>query len=200
MSVQEVIKKIIIDKPFFDNSGGGVTLSGGEPTLYLEYAVDLTKNLKEQGVHVLLETCGLFKYDRFKEMLFPLLDAIYFDIKIHDSSDHMRFCGTPNSTILDNFIRILEDSRNGGPPLLPRTPLILGITDTDANMHAIACFLKEHGVKKGELLPYNPLWHKKNWSIGCNDPLSDDTTMNKFMPRERIRHCRNIFMTMGIEV
>jgi pyruvate formate lyase activating enzyme len=67
-------------------------------------------------------------------------------------------------------------------------------------MHAIAGFLKKHGIRKAELLPYNPLWHNKNWSIGCEDPLSNDTSMNKFMPRERIRHCREIFVKTGIEV
>lgn len=200
MSVENVVRKVIIDKPFFDNSGGGVTLSGGEPTLYMAYAADLAKSLKDNGIHVLLETCGLFNYKHFKELLYPYLDAIYYDIKLLDDSEHKRFCGVTNSVILDNFILLLEDTKNSGPPVLSRTPLIPGITDTAANIEAIAEFLREHGVKKTELLPYNPLWHEKSWSIGCADILIKDPIMNKFMARERIQHCKNIFKAAGLDI
>ncbi|MGD0275831.1 MAG: glycyl-radical enzyme activating protein [Syntrophales bacterium] len=200
MSVEDVVRKVIADKPFFDNSGGGATLSGGEPTLYMEYAASLSKSLKDKGIHVLLETCGFFKYEHFKALLYPYLDAIYYDVKILDDSEHKRFCGVTNSIILDNFIRLLEDMKNGGPPVLPRTPLVPGITDTVANMEAIAGFLREHGVRNAELLPYNPLWHEKNWSIGYADILIKDPIMNKFMAREKIQYCKNIFKSAGLDV
>ena len=200
MSVEDVVHKIIIDKPFFDNSGGGVTLSGGEPTLYMEYAADLSKSLKDKGIHVLLETCGLFSYERFKELLYPYLDAIYYDIKFLDGLEHKRFCGTTNSVILDNFIRLLEDAKKGGPSVIPRTPLIPGITDTVANMEAIAGFLRKHSVKKAELLSYNPLWHEKSWSIGCEDILINNPNMNKFMAHEEMQCCKNIFKAGGMDL
>jgi pyruvate formate lyase activating enzyme len=200
MSVHDVIQKVVSDKPFFDNSGGGVTLSGGEPTLYMEYASDLAKGLKNKGIHVLLETCGLFSHDRFRKVLYPYLDTIYYDIKLHDARGHKRFCGVTNAIILDNFVRILRDSEKNGPSVLPRTPLVPGITDTDANMKAIAGFLKENDVKQAALLPYNPLWHEKSWSIGSQNELNRDPKMNTFMAREKIERCKSIFAEAGLEI
>jgi pyruvate formate lyase activating enzyme len=84
--------------------------------------------------------------------------------------------------------------------VIPRTPLVPGITDSVANMEAIAGFLSEHSVKKVELLPYNPLWHEKSWSIGSAEILIKNPSMNKFIAHEEMQRCKNIFKAAGLDV
>jgi len=103
MSVEAIAEQVLRDKPFYDTSGGGVTLSGGEPTLVTGFAGELAARLKASGIHTLIETCGLFDLARFDESLYPYLDLIYFDIKLMDAALHAHYCGVANETILYNF-------------------------------------------------------------------------------------------------
>ena len=203
MSVDEILQRIVCDKPFFDSSAGGVTLSGGEPTLFMVFAASLAQALKREGIHVLLETCGLFDYDDFMKRLFPHLNAIYYDIKLIDSEAHRRYCGAPNEKILHNFSRLVKTIRGikkKSVYILPRTPLIPGITDTDENLAGIASFLRRCGIARASLLPYNPLWHKKCVKLGMDNYLSSLPCMQEWMQKEAIERCRNIFLDAGIEV
>jgi pyruvate formate lyase activating enzyme len=200
MTVEAVLEKIMPDKPFFDASGGGVTLSGGEPTLFADYAGRLLSILKRNGIHTLVETCGMFNMDRFMELIYPFVDSIYYDIKIYDAPLHHRHCGVSNKTILENFERLIKITPDDGKKLLPRTPLIPGMTDTGDNMRQIAGFLSRLGVKQAALLTYNPLWHEKTDKIGSDNPCRDDPAMTKFMPSEAVEQCRKIFNGYDIEV
>jgi pyruvate formate lyase activating enzyme len=92
------------------------------------------------------------------------------------------------------------DTRKRGISLLPRIPLVPGITDTDSNILAISSFLKEWGVLKADILPYNPLWHDKSWSLGRKDGYSEDKDMTEFLSQEKIRHCKAIILAAGIDV
>lgn len=194
MSVQDVVRKILPDKPFFDNSGGGVTLSGGEPTLFMDYVAELLAELKKAGIHTLLETCGMFRFDAFEQKLLPWLDTIYFDIKLMDPEQHRRECGVSNLTILRNFELLLNVHRE----VVPRTPLIPGITDTVDNVRAIAAFLKGLGVHKACLLPYNPLWFEKCDKIGVTPPFGSDGSRKTWTDREGLARLREIFRENGI--
>ncbi len=200
LTTEQVLEKILPDKPFFDTSGGGVTLSGGEPTLFMEYTADLLAALKARHIHTLLETCGFFDFDRFTQMIFPLVDTIYFDLKLHDGVTHQRYCGVSNEKILANFERLVEKAAAAGKVLLPRTPLIPGITDNQENLKAIAGFLNRLGVKKAALLAYNPLWHEKTDKIGGENRLRDDPAMKKFLSAEAVAQCKAIFNSYGIKV
>ncbi|MEA2101694.1 MAG: glycyl-radical enzyme activating protein [Thermodesulfobacteriota bacterium] len=200
MGVDEIVDKCLRDKPFFDTSGGGVTLSGGEPTMYMGFTHELLKRLKEQGVSTLVETCGQFNTGEFEELILPYTDLIYMDIKILDPKEHKRYCGVDNHLILENFIRLNELSKGGGFSILPRVPLIPGITDTEANIRAIAKFLKNHGVKRSALLSYNPLWHEKNDKIGVENPFEDNDSMHKWLPAQKVNDCGEIFRQAGIEI
>ncbi|MEW6368305.1 MAG: glycyl-radical enzyme activating protein [Acidobacteriota bacterium] len=197
LPVETVVEWVLSDRPFFDNSGGGVTLSGGEPCLYMHYVSLLAAQLHEHGIHVLLETCGWFDYERFRETVLPHLDMIYYDIKLFDSAPHREYCGVPNSLVLDNFTRLLRDAKNGRPSILPRTPLVPGITDTEANLRAIAGFLRDQGVRFAALLAYNPLWPEKSRSLGTEPGRS--LAAAKFMSRDEIERCRRIFAAAGVE-
>jgi pyruvate formate lyase activating enzyme len=199
LSVDNIIEKILQDKPFFDTSGGGVTLSGGEPTLYMEFTSRLLKSFKQYNIHTLLETCGHFDLNRFMDTLYPYLDIIYFDIKLIDSIAHKKYCGMPNERILNNFKQIFSTAKKDNKILLPRTPLIPDITDTEANISEIAAFLKNLNITKAALLAYNPLWHEKSDKIGVDDPYQKSKTMTSFSENSIVDRCKNIFANAGIK-
>ena len=198
MSVDDILKKILPDKPFYETSGGGVTLSGGEPTLYMEFTSQLLKALKQQNIHTLLETCGYFNLDKFMDMIYPYIDTIYFDIKIINSIAHKKYCGHPNEKILDNFKQISITAKKDGKIFLPRTPLIPDITDTEANIRGIAAFLKSLDIAEAALLAYNPLWHEKSDKVGVEDPYKNSKAMTSFPENTILERCRDIFAEAGI--
>jgi pyruvate formate lyase activating enzyme len=198
MTVEEIVAFATKDKPFYENSGGGVTLSGGEPTLHMDFLSGLLQRLKAQGIHTLIETCGLFDFELFENKILPWADTIYYDIKIYDPGAHRNFCGVKNDRILDNFIRLNTLSGSNGFDLLARTPLIPDITATEKNLTEIAEFLAAQGVRKARLLSYNPLWHEKNQKIGIQNPFENQKEMTAWIPKERIEIYRSIFVERGI--
>jgi pyruvate formate lyase activating enzyme len=183
MTVEEIVSVVEKDVPFFNNSGGGVTLSGGEPTLYLDFTMRLAAALRERGIRVLLETCGFFNYEAFIERLHPLLDRVYMDIKIMDPARHNSLCGQPNDVILDNFRKLNRLYREGGIEVLPRVPLIPGLTATEENLTAIAAFLRKEGAPAVGLLRNNPLWLDKGRMIG-REAEADTEALRSWINRE----------------
>ena len=160
--IPALVDIILRDRFFYEASGGGVTLSGGEPTRWPVYAGALLRALKEKGIHTALQTGGHFDYEPVATAMLPWLDLVLFDLKIMDPSEHARYTGRGNERILDNFLRLLEH----GVGILPRTPLIPGHTDSAENLSRIAGFLAEHHVDGHRLLPYNPLGQSKRESLG----------------------------------
>lgn len=163
VSVEELMYRLLQDKPFYDNTGGGVTLSGGEPTLQMDFASKLLQALKREGIHTALETSGFFRYESFKKKMLPWLDLIFFDIKLIDEAASKQYTGRSNKRVLHNFSRLLADAKI---PVTPRIPLIPGVTTTAKNLEDIAAFLKQHGIHTCELMPYNPLWLDKLQKLG----------------------------------
>ena len=200
MTVDDIIEVVSKDIPFYNTSGGGVTLSGGEPTMHMEFTAQLARSLKELNVHLLIETCGLFVYEKYMDLLAPFIDMIYFDIKLFDPVEHKKHCDADNTIILENFGRLHKDYQTGGTYILPRTPLIPGITDTRDNLTAIADYLSSLGVTKAALLEYNPLWGVKCEKIGEENPLGPEAQGRKWMDRDHVEQCRSIFRDRGIEV
>ncbi|NLL63341.1 MAG: glycyl-radical enzyme activating protein [Ruminococcaceae bacterium] len=199
MTVDEIINRVASDKPFYNVSGGGVTLSGGEATLFPEFVGELLKRLKENEINTLVETCGQFNFEDFKKHILPFTDMIYYDLKLFDSRLHKKYCGTTNENILENFEKLFRLSQKGDFILLPRTPLIPNITDTDENLISIADFLKNLGVKRSELLSYNPTWFEKNQKLGIlvDEEISET---EKWQAQEKIAHCEKIYTDRGIKV
>ncbi|MDR4517877.1 MAG: radical SAM protein [Nitrosomonas sp.] len=178
-SVDELMYRLRQDKPFFISTGGGVTLSGGEPTLQMDFASRLLQALKHEAIHTALETSGFFQYQAFKEKMLPWLDLIYFDIKLIDAVESKQYCGRSNQRILENFSRLIAEA---GIPVIPRIPLIPDITATEQNLKGIAAFLDRHGVKSCELMPYNPLWIGKLEKLGITPGYQRSSYMT---PAER---------------
>ncbi len=199
MSVDEIMGKIRNDIPFFKTSGGGVTFSGGEPTLFMDFLSRLASSIKAEKIHTLLETCGFFNLDRFVEKILPYLDIIYYDIKLIDSNQHKFYCGVPNETILENFTTLNEMSARGGFEIFPRTPLIPGITATPENLKGIAYFLSSRKIRKTQLMAYNPLWFDKNNKIGVVCPMEKNAQRETWIPQEKITEYKAIYKEYGIE-
>jgi len=200
MSIDEIVRKVLRYKPFFDTSAGGVSLSGGEPAFHLEFTSALLKRFKEERIHTLLETSGFFDFDQFKALILPYIDTIYFDIKLIDSSQHERYCGVKNERILHNFILLKTEALFGNFDLLPRTPLIPGMTDTKKNIQAIADFYKKQQVKKTVLLSNNPAWINKLEKLGQKEKFDNNDRIQKFYDKEKEIKTKKVFSEKGIEV
>ncbi|MBI5500344.1 MAG: glycyl-radical enzyme activating protein [Deltaproteobacteria bacterium] len=192
-SPDALVEHLLRDRPFYDASGGGVTLSGGEATLHLEFAADLARRLAVRGVHVLLETCGWYDGERFERELLPHLGAVYFDLKLADGADHVRFAGRGNERILENLARLTRASRER---LLVRVPLVPGITDGTANLRAIAGIVRALGLPRVALLPYNPLWLPKRRALGLDIPYE----RAEWMAAAEVEGCAEVFRATAIEV
>ncbi len=199
-TVDNIFNKVVKYNSFYETSGGGVTLSGGEPTMFMEFTSELLQRLRAGGIHTLLQTCGLFPYDRFMELLYPYLDLIYFDIKIFDRDDHRRFCGVKNNAILDNFARLQKEYEQGGVEILARTPLVPGMTSDPQNLAGIARFLRRHNVTRAQLMEYNPIWHDKSERLGNPVRLGEGDPLRQWMPKGEVEECRKIFRAHGLEL
>lgn len=195
-TVEDVLATVLRDKPFYDTSGGGVTFSGGEATLYMEYLGELAAACKSHGIHTLLETAGQFRWDHFERDVLPHIDTIYFDLKLFDESAHREFCGVPNGRILENFARL---AAMPSLDLLPRVPLIPGITASDENVLAIGDFLLDHDIRRVRLLDYNPTWVDKTTKIGDDNPYTQQDAMRTWLPRGVADNLRAKLQARGIQ-
>lgn len=184
--VETLAELLLRDLPFYRHSGGGVTLSGGECTLYPYYLESLLKILKARGVHVVLETSGDFEYVIFREKVLPFIDMIYYDVKFADSRAYRQYTGRSNQRIIENFLCLL---REGGVTVHPRIPVIPGITATRENFSGIVGFLCEAGAENVSLLPYNPMGFEMAVSLGRPRSILPDG----FMKREEEREVYNLF-------
>jgi pyruvate formate lyase activating enzyme len=163
-TAEEVAALVLRDKPFYDNSGGGVTVSGGEATLQYPFLRELLGLLKEQGVHTALETCGYFDACLVAELA-EVVDLFLYDVKHTDGGAHGEFTGVGSEKILENFRALL--AHVGAERLIPRIPLIPGFNTSEADFDHILAFLLDagyHGVV--HLMPYNRLSRSKYGKIG----------------------------------
>lgn len=199
MTVDEILNEVISDKIFYDTSGGGVTLSGGEVCMFPEWTGNLAAQLKANGINVLIETCGFFDYSKVSEYILPYVDTIFYDIKLFDSQKHKEYCGVYNDSVLSNFVTLHNNMKDFGFSLLPRVPLIPNITDTDDNLSSIAAFLSEENVSKVQLLPYNPTWYNKAEKIGTK-PAIMLQELRSFPAKEQIEHAKSFFTDKNINV
>jgi pyruvate formate lyase activating enzyme len=166
-SVDTLVEILIRDLPFYRHSGGGVTLSGGECTLYPKYLESLLKSLKSHQIHIALETCGYFNYDIFSRRILPYIDLIYYDVKISDPVSHRKHTGKTNEKILNNLRRLLLEKPTA---VYPRIPLIPDITASKENLSAIVGFLVKAEAENVSLLPYNPMGIEMAINLGRPKP------------------------------
>ncbi|MBE6761255.1 MAG: glycyl-radical enzyme activating protein [Ruminococcaceae bacterium] len=175
-SADEILPKLLEDKPFFEESGGGITISGGEPLIQSEFCTELLKKLKEQGVNTAVDTCGFVKREDIDRVL-PFTDTFLYDIKAINPEVHKKCTGVTNEIILENLKYI--DSLNKQIEI--RIPFIP--TMNSGEMRAIAEFLSNlKSVKKIKILPYHPFGASKYEFMGkkyaLNIPIPSDNEIN----------------------
>lgn len=181
--IKDLVNIILKDRIFFQNSGGGVTLSGGEPLYHINYVKDLVKELKREAIHICIETCGYYDREKFYELVLPYIDLIYFDLKIFAPELHRKYCNVSNERIFANFEDLIKKK---SIEIVPRIPLIPKITDTQENLSTLANCLKKLNVRKVILLSYNPLWISKPMMIGITPKYDYSEWLDK-ENKERIK-------------
>ncbi|OQA88697.1 MAG: Benzylsuccinate synthase activating enzyme [Lentisphaerae bacterium ADurb.Bin242] len=164
MSVGEIVAEVRKDKIFYDNSGGGVTLSGGEPMLFPEFSSDLLRMCKEEEIHTAIETSG-FCAEKYLFEILPYTDLFLYDIKAVNQEKHKKFTGVDNSPILANLHRLDE----AGAAFILRCPLIPGLNDSEADLEALAELANSlKNIRQIDLEPYHPLGENKHMLLGRN--------------------------------
>jgi len=195
MTPEEIVAELRPEFPLLRESGGGVTLTGGEPTLFPEFATTLARLLRSEGIRVALETCGLFNLERLRPLLTEL-QLVLFDIKVFDGEHHRLLCGSDNTMIKENLRSLAEAvTRGEGPSVWPRLPLVPGMTDGHANIRAWAGFLKDIGIPFLTVVPYHTMGANKRRWLGI--PAGPDLQI----PGDgEIGAVEKLFFTEGIRV
>lgn len=166
MSVADVMDEVLRDKAFYPLTGGGMTLTGGEPMMQAEFAFALAEAAHGEGVHVALDTSGFAAWPTLEKMLFAV-DLFLYDLKCMDSARHRKLTGAGNETILDNLARL--DA--AGAKTWIRCPLVPGLNDSDSDLAALRGFVRTlHGVQKFEICPYHALGLEKYAKFGMAPP------------------------------
>lgn len=164
--ILDIIKK---DAEYYRNSGGGVTLSGGEPLYQPKFLFRFLKRCKEENLHVVVETCGHVKWDCIKHVL-PYVDLFYYDVKLLDNQHHEEYTRVTNNLILSNLRKLVE---NGYRNIVIRVPIIPTVNDNMTFLSDLAQFMKELSLKEAHLLPYHRLGEKKYEQLGFTYTLKN---------------------------
>ena len=161
-TVADVLEEVLRDKPFYDASGGGLTLSGGEPLAQAKFAAALLRAAKESGVRTAVETCGHLPRTVLEEVR-PHLDLWLYDIKGMDGELHRRHTGVDNALILEN-LRWLDEA---GAQIVLRCPMIPGLNDSEPNLVKLASLADSlKGVSRIDVEPYSPFGTDKGRQLG----------------------------------
>jgi pyruvate formate lyase activating enzyme len=160
MTVREVLDEVLQDRIFYKNSGGGVTLSGGEPLAQPAFSRKLLKACKQEGLHTAIETAGFVPWNEMESML-EFVDLVLFDVKHLDAELHRKTTGVGNTLILENLRKTAKQTE-----LWLRVPLIAGFNDSESHIRQIAALGVEIGAGKISLLPYHESGRAKSVQQG----------------------------------
>lgn len=186
MTVQEVMEKVMADEIFYQNSGGGVTLSGGEALTQSEFCRELFKECRDQYVHTAIETTGYAAWEKLKGVL-DYTDLVLFDLKHMDPAVHKELTGVSNELILKNLEEIFARTK---VPTIIRLPVIPGANDSNENMEATARFMNKIGAKEINIMPYHRLGTGKYAGLGKEYPMEMDINAPG---DERMKEIQGIF-------
>ena len=182
-TVDEVLKEIIKDKSIYEGSGGGVTFSGGECMLQIDFLEEILKECKKNGIHTAVDTAGHVPFEIF-ERIIPYTDLFLYDVKCFDSDKHRQYTGVENQLILKNLKSLLAKST----PVWIRIPIIPTVNDTEKELQRIKEYLSSCGIpEKVELLPYHAMGEHKYAAIG------KETQIFSVPSEEKMKHLKNIF-------
>ena len=191
MEVREVLEDVKKDVPFYRRSGGGATLSGGEPMMQPHFTLELLKSAHAIGINTAIETSGYTEYVYLKKVL-KYLDLTLFDIKHMDPKMHEKLTGVSNERILSNLKKITSDAKR----IVVRVPIVLGLNDSGDNVKSVGEFVaKLARIQRIDLLPYHRLGEYKYQRLGKRYELEGLQPPSE----ERIRRLRNILESYGLE-
>ncbi len=192
ITVYELIKEIQKDIIFYDQSGGGVTFSGGEPLLQIDFLKAILQECKKRNIHTAVDTSGHTSWANF-DCILKLVDLFLYDIKFVDPKLHEQYTGISNQKIFRNLVKLAGE----GKEINIRIPLIPGITDTEQNLKAIAGFINSLlNIRRVDLLPYNPLGEKKYKKLHREFKLGG----LKFQKDQELRRMKRIFTDFDFTV
>lgn len=162
MSADEIMSEVLKDRAFYEQTGGGLTISGGEPLLQVEACVELLALARQEGIHTALDTCGMVPWEAFEAVL-PHTDLLLYDLKQIDSAVHEEFTGAGNELILRNLRRL----SSSGVQIEIRAPIIPGVNDDEgfrsATEELLSALPGSHSLKR---LPFNPCARSKYEALG----------------------------------
>jgi len=168
-TVDEVLKEVVKDKTFYETSGGGVTFSGGECMLQIDFLSGILKKCKENGIHTAVDTAGHIPWESFEKVL-PYTDLFLYDIKTMDNDLHKKYTGVENILILKNLSKLLKKE----VCVWIRVPVIPTVNDTEEEMKNIKAFFEGYGYpEKIELLPYHAMGEHKYEALGKSTKTFD---------------------------
>lgn len=198
-TVDELVAEMEKDRAYFENSGGGVTVSGGEPLLQADFVGEFLAACQKKGLQTALDTCGACKITSLKKVL-PYCDMVLFDIKFIDPKKHKQFTGKTNKTILENLfvVRDAVKSDNNPSQLWIRTPLIPGASADDKNIAAIGDFLAQNldgAAMRWELCAFNNLCKDKYTRLGLVWPYAAE----ELLEMQFISNLENIAKKSGVD-
>ena len=189
-TVEQVVEEVLRDKPFYDNSGGGITLSGGEPLLQFDFSYAVLEQCRAKGIHTAIETAANLPWERIAAIL-PVVDLVMMDIKMMDSKLHKECTGVPNERILENALKLGQQPQ----PLIVRTPIVPGVNDTAGQVAEIAAFVKQlPNLMYYELLPFHPMATSKYDSLDIDYRARD----LKRPPKEQMEALTEVARQAGI--
>jgi glycyl-radical enzyme activating protein len=174
-TVEEVMKVVLRDRPFYEQSGGGLTISGGEPMLQAEFMLGLLKAAKAEGLDTCLDTCGWTNQYTLEQVL-PFVDLFLFDYKATDPETHKRLIGVSNELILSNLDFLVRQ----GARIRIRCPLIPGINDSQEHLEGIAHLSHRYPELDGiDLMAYHNVGNAKYERFGLENLLPRLTTADE---------------------
>ena len=191
VSVNEIMTEVLKDEEYYHNSGGGLTLSGGEPLVQPEFVKALLIEAKKHGINTAIETSGYTSWSVLEGVL-GLIDWIIYDIKLIDPEMHQINCNVDNKCILENLKRLTCQKTLS---IFIRIPLIPNISDTVTNINAVASFLNSIGINKVELIPYHTFASDKYKALGQTIPIG----VHKTQDPATLNSIQNIFTHYGLE-
>ncbi|MDD6210197.1 MAG: glycyl-radical enzyme activating protein [Bacteroidales bacterium] len=187
----DLIEKILKDEAYFKNSGGGITLSGGEPITQFEFTLEMAKKLKKRNIHVCIETAGYGKSDKFLELA-RYTDLFLFDFKHTDPVLHKKYTRVDNQSILQNLDLLCRQ----GAKIRLRCPIIPKLNDSKTHFHTIVELSKRYPeIENVELMPYHTYGVVKYKHLG----MEGYTITEKSVDKETARKWENELIKMGCE-
>ena len=174
-STDELLKVLVRDKDFYERSGGGLTVSGGEPMLQIRGLLELLSTVKKEGIHICLDTSGFAKNSDYQKIA-PFVDLFLFDYKLTAKEEHIKYTGVSNELILEN----LDWLCTHGSKVALRCPIIPGINDNDTHYSAIAEISERYdGITEVDLMTYHDMAKGKTAQIGMPYPLENIKTVTE---------------------